>query len=942
MQHDLARVGSHGFQDLAAALAITAFGPQVQILGPGRDGGRDMFCNGTIIWSGAKGEPAEVWEGYTVFQAKHKLRLETEPADNARWLWGQVRAELSAWADPKSGRDPVPHYLVIVTNVPLTPTPGSGGFDWLNAQFEKYIKALADASRDVDSGAERKAKQRRLSRLRKWRIWDGHQVDGLITKHQGVRRTFGAFLTVPDVFAHLADFTDKLPIHELEGGLRRHARAALIGDRSIYFDEAGSGDGGGTPIDQVAIDLPITPGPDGKRRTVFGHILDRGEQVLKPVLGLHTGPRHVVVAGGPGNGKTTMSKFLVQAYRAALLDGASDLGADHQAVIAETARTLRGLGRDGLPKFRRWPMRIDLAEYADEQGLSEDSTLLRWIAHKVSKRSNVGVITASTLDSWIKQWPWFLVLDGLDEITDPRIRKRLIQQITEFVSEADGDNCDLLVVVTTRPTGYVENISPTQFERIDLSRLDIDEAVRYGVHAARVRLKGDDEKIERIAKQLSRAADDDSLRHLMQTPLQVLIMTIIVEGAGRIAPDRYSLFWGYYDTVFKRERQKQTTLAQLLQDHASTILTLHQRVGFELQVRSESESSTALMPPDELREVAWTVLHDNGYRPSDVDSELLARIVLAATHRLVLLTPISRGQDGLGFDVRSLQELMAARFLTTGPIEQIITRLKTAAPNPHWRNTWIFAAGHLFADPQPHQHGELTSLVEQVDQDAAHRLGRICPIAPGLALDLIDDGMTRSHPRFHNRLLAVAFEIFHVPLLADPLSVARVLVRAAAASEQVRSTIAQALRDGLSDVPLTRDTTQAVQDKITIACREAGVSQHVRGLAVVRGSAIRKKLPVTREQAWQQYREILTELSSSSQRIHTIEQVDSAFCAIGESGSIGVDVGPVIEALFDRDTAELLEMALENLVEYEAELMETLRNLVLPMMHRSPVGELLR
>ncbi|MFF0528686.1 NACHT domain-containing protein [Nocardia amikacinitolerans] len=942
MQHDLARVGPQGFQDLAAGLAIAEFGAQVQILGAGRDGGRDMFCNGTIRWAGADGGPAEVWDGYTVFQAKHKQRLETDPASNAQWLWSQVRVELKEWADPESGRDPVPNYWVIVTNVPLTPTPGSGGFDFLNANIEKFIDDLADDSRDVSSGAERKAKRRRLSRLRKWRIWDGNQVDGLITKHHGVRRAFGAFLTVPDVFAHLADFTDKLPLHELQGGLHRHARAALIGDRSIYFDEAGSGDESGTPIDQVAIDLPIAPGPDGKRRTVFGHILDRGEHVLKPSLDLRSGPRHVVVAGGPGNGKTTMSKFLVQAYRAALLDGAADLGADHETVIEATAGTLRNLGRDGLPRHRRWPVRIDLAEYAEEQGLSEDSTLLKWIAHKVSKRSNVGVVTASALDSWMKQWPWFLVLDGLDEVTEPRIRKRLIQQITEFVSEADGDNCDLLVVVTTRPTGYVENIAPTQFERIDLSRLDLEQAVRYGIHAAKVRLKGDDEKLERIAKQLRRAADDDSLRHLMQTPLQVLIMTIIVEGAGRIAPDRYSLFWGYYDTVFKRERQKQTTLARLLQEHASTILVLHQHVGFELQVRSESDSATALMRPDELREVAWRVLNESGYRPSDIDSDLLARIVIAATHRLVLLTPISRGQEGLGFDVRSLQELMAARFLTTGPIEQIITRLNAAAPNPHWRNTWIFAAGHLFTDPQPHHHEAIVSLVERIDKDAAHRLGRVCPIAPGLALDLIDDGMARSHPRFHNRLLTVAFEIFRVPLLADPLAVARVLVRAAAASDQVRTVIAQALRDGLSDVPLTRDTTQAIQDQIRIACGEAGVTQHVRGLAVVRGAAIRRRLPTTYDQAWRQYRETLTELSNSSQRTRTIEQADSSLCAIAESGSVGVDVAPVIEALFDRDAAELLEMALENLVGHEPELMATLRNFVIPMVHRSPVGEILR
>ncbi|QVI20916.1 hypothetical protein KHQ06_33360 [Nocardia tengchongensis] len=366
--------------------------------------------------------------------------------------------------------------------------------------------------------------------------------------------------------------------------------------------------------------------------------------------------------GGPGNGKTTMSKFLIQVYRAALLAGADNLGAEHQNAIEATTTRLRDLGRDGLPKFRRWPIRIDLAEYAEEQGLKEDSTLLRWIAHKVTQRLNAARVTASALDSWMKRWPWFLVLDGLDEVTEPRIRQRLIAQINEFVDDADGDNCDILVVVTTRPTGYREDIAPTYFERIDLSRLAISEAVAYGIHSAQVRLNGDNEKVERISRQLRKAAENDSLRHLMQTPLQVLIMTIIVEGAGRLAPDRYSLFWGYYETVFRRERSKPTTHARLLQDHSKTILTLHQRVGFELQVSSESDVSTALMAPAALRQVAWKILLDEGFQPAHGDSDLLDRIVTAATHRLVLLTPISRGQEGLGFDVRSLQELMAARF----------------------------------------------------------------------------------------------------------------------------------------------------------------------------------------------------------------------------------------------------------------------------------------
>ncbi|MDF3319970.1 hypothetical protein [Rhodococcus sp. C3V] len=944
MQHDLEKLGPFGFQDLAAALAVAVCGRHVQVLGSGRDGGRDMFCKGTILWSASNGAKAEVWDGYTVFQVKHKERLAAQPSDNMSWLWKHVKAELDKWADPDFGRGQVPDYLVIVSNVPLTPVPKTGGLAQLDKSIKTYIQALSDGSRDVDTAAteRRKSKQRRMARLRSWRIWDGNQIDGLVTVYEGIRRAFGAFLTAPDVFAHLADFTDKLPLGELESGLHRQARMALMGDRSIYFDDAGSGDGAGIPIEEVAIDLPITSDADGKPRTVFGYVLDRGERVLKPRLNLLTGPKHIVVAGGPGNGKTTMSKFLVQVYRAALLENGSDLGTDHRVVIDATAQTVRGMGRDGLPKHRRWPIRIDLAEYAEEQGLSEDSTLLRWIALKVSKRLNLGAVSAGALDSWMKQWPWFLVLDGLDEVTEPRIRKRLIAQITEFVSEADGDNCDLLVVVTTRPTGYVENIAPTQFERVDLSRLEVDQAVRYGIRATRVRLGDDTDKIDRITGQLRRAAETESLRNLMQTPLQVLIMTIIVEGAGRLAPDRYSLFWGYYETVLKRERAKPMAFAQLLQEYSPHILDLHQRVGFELQVRSEeSDGSMAAMSPEELRSVAWQVLREAGFHPSDTDSGLLDQIVAAATHRLVLLAP--RGEEGLGFDVRSLQELMAARFLITGPLDAALARLKITAASPHWRNAWVFAAGSLFSEPQPHQHEALVSLVEKVDDDASSRLGRVCPIGSTLALDLIDDGMARTQPRFHDRLLTVAFTILHAPFPPDPLAVARVLVRAADFNDRTRNLVADALRTALGSDPVTRRTTTQIQAFLERAGLEAGAGLHARTLAAVRAGApqITMSVPSPEEQ-WQQYKHTLVDLSATEEVANKVNNADKSLNRLRAGAAVDDESRPILDALADPEAAEVFEMALQEIIAHDPELVVVLRDGVLPAVHRAPVGDTLR
>jgi hypothetical protein len=105
LSYDLTRLGPVGFQDLAAALAIARFGANIHPMGAGRDGGRDLYFRRPLIWQRCDDtQPGEVWDGYTVFQVNHKAVLAARPADNASWLWTQVRAELNEWADPDSDR----------------------------------------------------------------------------------------------------------------------------------------------------------------------------------------------------------------------------------------------------------------------------------------------------------------------------------------------------------------------------------------------------------------------------------------------------------------------------------------------------------------------------------------------------------------------------------------------------------------------------------------------------------------------------------------------------------------------------------------------------------------------------------------------------------------------------------------------------------------------
>jgi hypothetical protein len=126
------------FQQLAAALAMRAIGPGIHPFGRGPDGGRDFTFHGLIPLSGVHGNPAEHWDGYTVFQVKHHAPLRHDQRD-ARWLLDEIKKELDAWANPDGSRVAVPDYLAFVSNIPLTAVAQTGGYDTVMQGIENHL-----------------------------------------------------------------------------------------------------------------------------------------------------------------------------------------------------------------------------------------------------------------------------------------------------------------------------------------------------------------------------------------------------------------------------------------------------------------------------------------------------------------------------------------------------------------------------------------------------------------------------------------------------------------------------------------------------------------------------------------------------------------------------------------------------------------------------------
>lgn len=956
MAYDYEALGAQGFQDFSASLAAAVFGPSIVALGVGRDGGRDMYTRSNIAWSFDTAfrprrsdeevlvpEPVEAWQGYTVFQVKRKERISDRPQENAAWLWSEVRSELEKWVEPAKGRSETPDHLIFITNVPLSPTPDTGGRATIEDSLRKYVGALADASRDVDDAATI-TRVKRLQRLRKIKhiaIWDRHNLDALLSVHNGVRLAYKGLMTVADVLSALGDWTQVLSAGEVEDALRRHARSALLADGKLYLSEAG-GDNASIQVQEVAIDLPVlrTPGEAiedeptrrEQRESLLNVVLDHADRVLKPGVSAYKGPKHFVLTGDPGNGKSTMSRLLTQIFRSRFMKDSASLSSQHRTVLEATQQAVQTRFRRPPPSHPRWPVRIDLAEYAEERGHLLDDTLLRWITTKINASSDVGSITAKSMTRWQQEWPWFVVFDGLDEVTEPRVRATVIERIVSFVNEAEADGCDLFTLVTTRPVGYTERLDPGTFRTLSLAELTPKEAVAYGTSVTRVRLGEDAERLRIVLRKLHEVAESDSYTHLLKTPLQVLILTIILDGsAGGLPPDRFGLFWGYYTTIFNREKNKRTSLRPLLQEHGPQITKIHERVGFELQVRSESgDRSYAVLAQSELKSVIQKVLTEAGHKEDSLGGELQARIYQAATQRLVLLAP---RVDGFGFDVRPLQELNAARHLTHGDFDSIEPLLRDTMASPHWRNTWVFAAGRIFAE-QDHLISRMLDLLTTADAEASTRLGRIAPVGPRLALDLLKDGMARAWPAHEERLLTTGLNVLQEPHLPDLVEVTRLILRYADSGTRQRNSVADGFRDLLAGPAWTQEAMAKMQDLIPVLERQLRVRPSHQGLASVRKRP-NARMAVSPPPDWDSFNEeVLTApLSAAGEGLLAAAVQVVRDHARGERE---VEWGKLAQALVDEDVATVLENALMHISPGAPELVASVRGIVLPDIHRRP------
>lgn len=746
---DFSKLNGSSFERLAAALCFKEIGIQGNVFPAGADGARDFCFEGEI--------PSLGWRGYVVVQAK--FRESNQSGSEAAWIVKKIKEEAAKYA-ARSLR--VPDYYILLTNVNLSGADSIatkngkitiGGLERANNEMRLFSKAVG---------------------MKDFAIWPKTKIQDLLNLHPVIRQSFAAWITPGDVIARLFESLPH-PSRGFESIIRKSLRNGLRRDRLARLKDAGDVNDPQIRTSQVFVDLPFnsqksrSSDESEASQKLVAAIVERAAHKFNYDLsgeaeGAHSkeraGGSKVVILGGPGQGKSTASLFAAQLFRAAILRTASEQYCD-AATRASCDEILARAGEQSIPTALalRYPLFISLPKFADDVSVARQQkmsppSLISHIAKELGALSDHEVAT-EPVRLWLAQYPWLLILDGLDEVPPSGERAQTLEAIARLEGEVTDAKADALIIVTTRPQGYNEDLSTKDWEHWTLSDLPIKDALAYGKALGFARYPEDEQRRKEVFELLRGAGQNPATARLMISPLQVTIMHMIVDTGGGIPTARWSLFNEYFEVLRKREKSKGGENQKILEKNWSHLGPIHQRAGLILQTDSErSGSAESYLTQERFYRLVKGYFDSIG--DDAPDSELRCRqLVDVALHRLVLLS--ARDEGRITFDVRSMQEYMAAGALTSGAPKNVENRLLHISRASHWRHVSLIAASRCFAEDVLH-HLRITvaSIPRQIEVSG---LDALTKTGAKFALDLFVDGIGSDHPTSRKMLARHALEL---------------------------------------------------------------------------------------------------------------------------------------------------------------------------------------
>ncbi|MEU7935754.1 NACHT domain-containing protein [Microbispora bryophytorum] len=717
------RLGDHNFQLLVTALLTSRFTDFQPLPLRQADGGRDGVSRGS--------------NRSLVYQVKWSVNGHQK--NPVSWLESTVKGEEENLR--RLVREGSRKY-VLVTNVPSTGAPGSGTFDQLNDRLDKLAEAYGFDEmsclwrESVDGMVDNAPRELRWQYADMLAGWD--LVRYLIAEDVAVRHDAGLRKLIRSVAATQWGEDERVKFSQVD--IDREKVVDLFVD---------------VTADHLVTDRAV-PQRQGERPQYFvmrssvggaaAHLLE--ERRAGDLLG-------TVVRGAPGQGKSTLSQFVSQAYRSAF--------------IPDPQRPA-GLPKVELPRF---PVRFDLSDYARwasgvdvwdtdsdapkkaRKRSASQSTIECFIAELMSHASGGTTVTPMEVQDLFSLLPCIVVLDGLDEVGRATVREKVVAEIDHFASRNRGARFPPRMIVTTRPsTNELPEPSAEYFDTVVLKPLDSAQRTQYlqkwtAVHG----ISGAEGRA--LRKVYKEKISEPYLDELAGNPMQLTILLDLLHKHGDATPtQRTALYDAYVDLLLAREANKHPKSVRKHQDDLREIIPF---LGWHLHAHAEADRDSSRMSVRDLKASIRHFQRTYG-NPESIVDELFE----AATDRLWALT--SKTEGSYEFEVLSLREYFAARFLYkyAGEETKGFDRLEVFREllrRPYWLNTARFYGGNA-------KVGDVSELADGIIDELADDPAPHSIIA---GWTLLTDGVFTTRPRRARDVLTSLGEEQHLPKLVAAL-----------------------------------------------------------------------------------------------------------------------------------------------------------------------------
>lgn len=461
------------------------------------------------------------------------------------------------------------------------------------------------------------------------------------------------------------------------------------------------------------------------------------EFLLHPIV--QQGIKKILLEGGPGQGKSTISQYVSQVHRSRLLNKKSDF-----KFLPDNIKNTP----------IRLPIKMDLRHIAAwvekknpyEEILSSEHFDMIWnkslesflIGH-IYYHSKMKEFNTNDLIEIFKLSPILLVFDGFDEVANYKVREEVIEFINKGINRL-SESCKFIqVIVTSRPAAFSDFVGFSSsaypyFELTDITPKTISNYLERWIKASKL----DGKEASYMRKLVEEKLKMPHLKELTKSPMQLAIFISLLRTRGESLPNkRTALYDSYIELFFNRESEKDSTI----RDYRDLIIDIHEYVAWILHSEAELYKNSGIISIKDLKQRLNDYLIKEGHK-TDV-TEKLFQVVKERVCALV-----SRVQGTFEFEVQPLREYFCAKYLyKTSPYSPVggektgtlPDRFEAISRNFYWQNVSRFFAGCL-------NKGELPMLIQKLRELTDDNILKYTNYPRVLTSELLSDYVFTQYP----------------------------------------------------------------------------------------------------------------------------------------------------------------------------------------------------